>query len=251
MSGGLFGEAAAPAAPKEEERRTKLYGYDSVASQMLEPYGEGALDTLSLEQIWQGTVKGNKRTAYHSHLAADQSSDGWHVGAGISMTSAALLAAIKNFKGEDMKNLIRPDLYEKVLEEVTMLEPVLLALNFGRGSAATRDTGSFREAKKAKLTVSGNVTENSGNMDPLKAAGDFRTWLVKERSPFRSLLFILSGNNSYYSGHTAELVARAAVKVKPMTEQDFIEAVKARMTKPDQTQGSKAASSDGTGLFNA
>ena len=46
----------------------------------------------------------------------------------------------------------------------------------------------------------------------------------------------------------AELVARAAVKCKPMSEQDFIDAVAARMRKPEQ-EGGKAC--DGTGLFDA
>eukprot|EP00439_Symbiodinium_sp_Y106_P043254 s1293_g5.t1 len=102
------------AAPKQE-RRVKLYSYDSVAAQMLEPFGECALDGMTLEQIWKGTAKGNKRFAYHSHLAAPQDSDPWHAGAGISMTAAALLASVRNFRTEDMKNLILPKLYQKAV----------------------------------------------------------------------------------------------------------------------------------------
>ena len=99
MSDALFGADAMPAeAPQQEERRTKLYGYDAVAAQMLEPYGESPLDQMSLEQLWKGTAKGNRKTAYHSHLAAPQETDPWHVGAGISMTAAALLAAVKHFR---------------------------------------------------------------------------------------------------------------------------------------------------------
>ena len=86
-------------------------------------------------------------------------------------------------------------------------------------------------------------------MDPLKAASEFRAWLLKEKSAFRSFLFILAGNNTYYTGHTAELVARAAVKCKPMSEQDFLQAVTARMRKPETQDSSKAC--DGTGLFDA
>ena len=70
-----------------------------------------------------------------------------------------------------------------------------------------------------------------------------------DRRAFRSFLFILSGNNTYYTGHTAELVARAAVKCKPMSEQDFCQAVTARMRKPETQETSKAC--DGTGLFDA
>ena len=255
MSAGLWdAQAAAPAQEEEEkkqERRTKLFGYDSVAVQMLEPYGEGALDGMTLREIWKGTVKGNKKCAYHSHLAADQAADPWRVGAGISMTAQALLAAVHNFRSDDMRNLLRPELYTKVKEEVDVLEPVLTAINFGKGSAGQKDAGSFREAKRAKLTASGSVESVLPAKNPTIAAVELRAWLLKEKSPFRSLLFVLSGKNSYYSGHVAELVARAAVQYKPMSEQDFIQAVAARMRKPEEKEGGNAAASDGTGLFDA
>ncbi|CAE7271097.1 unnamed protein product [Symbiodinium sp. CCMP2592] len=236
---------------EKKERRTKLYSYDAVAAQMLEPYGESSLDSLNLEQIWKGTAKGNKSTTYHSHLAANPDGDAWHVGAGLSQTAAALLMAIKNFKSENMKQLIVPKIYEKVLEEIKELEPTLHALNFGKGSSTHTDTGSFRQAKKAKWTSTANIETPAEPMDPLEAAVKFRAWLAKDKSALRGLLFVLSGNNTYYTGHTAELVARAAVHCKPMSEQDFINAVKARMQKPEQSEGSKAASADPSGLFDA
>ncbi|CAE7206666.1 unnamed protein product [Symbiodinium sp. CCMP2592] len=249
---GLFGgdapEVEVQTAAKE--RRVKLYGYDSVASQMLEPYGESALDNMSLEQLWKATTKGSKRTAYHSHLAAPQDTDPWHVGAGISMTAAALLASIKNFKSADMKRLIVPELYEKVTQEVAELEPMLLALNFGKGSSNQDAAAGFRDAKRAKTTSGANVIASAVKpMDPVKAAASFRTWLLKEKSAFRSFLFILAGSNSYYTGHAAELVARAAVKFKPMSEQDFTDAVQARMNKPEARSSGEAC--DATGLFDA
>ena len=248
----LFGADALPAeAPQQEERRTKLYGYDAVAAQMLEPHGESPLDKMSLEQLWKGTAKGNGKTAYHSHLAAPQETDPWHVGAGISMTAAALLAAVKHFRSSGMQNLMKADLYQKVKKEVDVLEPMLLALNFGKGSQSQKNTGSFREAKRARTTASASLEAVVVHQASLKAAAEFRTWLVQDRSPFRSLLFILSGSNSYYTGHTAEVVARAAVKCKPMSEKDFVDAVKARMQKAEAKDESGAAASDGTGLFDA
>ncbi|CAE7839773.1 pif1 [Symbiodinium sp. CCMP2592] len=217
---------------------------------MLEPYGENGLDSLTLQQVWAGTSKGNKSCVYHSHLAADQSSDAWHVGAGISMTAAALLAAIDNFKSPNMKNLIVPMLYDKVLMEITTLEPTLLALNFGKGSATATDTGSFRAAKKAKLTSSVNTADAiASTVDPAEAAVKFRKWLLQEKSAFRGFLFVLSGKNSYYTGQVAELVARSAVTCKPMSEEDFVNAVKARMQKPEEGLGSKVAGSSASALY--
>ena len=254
MADGLFGAADDAATPQsKEERRTKLYPYDSVAALMLEPFGESAVDTMSLAQVWSGTMKGSKRAAHHSHLAASQESDPWHVGAGISLTAAALLASIKNLKSSDMQKIIVPTLYEKVMQEVKALEPTLEALNFGKGSATATASSSFRDAKRMKMTASTPVTGASrASIDPEQAAKTFRAWLAQEKSALRSVLFILSGNNTFYTGHVAELVARAAVACKPMSEDHFVAAVKARTQKPaEKTQSAGAASSDATGLFDA
>ena len=137
-------------------RRVKLYPWDSVASQLFEPYGESALDTLSLQDVWVAASKGNKKAMYHSHLCANQDTDPWHVGAGISLTAAGLLAAIKNFRSPDMKKLIVPAVYEKVDAELKDLEPALVLLNLGKGSQTSRDTGSFRAAKRQKATAAGS-----------------------------------------------------------------------------------------------
>ena len=113
MSGGLFGDAfvgqpAAAVTEKTEktekvERRVKLFPYDHVASQLFEPFQESVLDTLSVAEVWAGAAKGNRKAAYHSHLCADLQTDAWHVGAGVSQTAEILLAAIKNWKKDDMQ----------------------------------------------------------------------------------------------------------------------------------------------------
>ena len=152
-----------------------------------------------------------------------------------------------------MQKIIIPSLYEKVMQEVKQLEPILEALNFGKGSATATPSSSFRDAKRMKLTASTPVTGvSTGAIDPEEAAKKFRQWLIKDKSALRSMLFILAGNNSYYTGHVAELVARAAVSCKPMSEEHFVAAVKARMQKPsEKPQSGGAASSDATGLFDA
>ena len=60
--------------------------------------------------------------------------------------TAALLASVRNYRTQDMKNLIVPKLYQKVQEEVDVLEPILLAFNFGRGSANQEYSEGFRDA---------------------------------------------------------------------------------------------------------
>ena len=238
-------------AEQPSSRRTKLFPWDSVASQLFEPYGESALDQLSLQDVWTAANKGNKKALYHSHLCASQASDAWHVGAGISLTAASLLAAIKNFRQPDMKRLIVPTVYEKIEKELEDLEPALVLLNLGKGSQSNRDTGSFRAAKRHKAAAGGSDGMTGSEEQTLEAAKKFYQWLAQEKTPFRSLLFLLSGNNSYYSAHCAEVVARAGLKHKPITQADFVNAMQARMQKMPQPQAhGGSAGSDATGLFD-
>ena len=249
MADGLFGAGEQAETVKKAERRVKLCPWDSVAAQLLEPYGESAFDSLTLDKLWSAASRGNRKARYHSHLCAAQEEDAWHVGAGISQTAASLLAAIKNFRSKDMQQLIKPDLYTKVEEEINTLEPTLKVLNLGRGSQTQQDTGSFRETKKRKIGDA--PAEMPTAADMAKAARALHAWLKQERSPFRSLLFSLSGSNSYYTAHVAETVARAAIAQKPMTADHFEEAMQARMGKtPATTSSPGTAATSTSGLFD-
>ena len=84
--------------------------------------GASSFDTLSLEQLRGAARRGNKSAANHSHLCAPQDADPWHVGAGVSLTAAALLAAIDKFRSPDMKQLIKQDLYNKVPQEFAWIK---------------------------------------------------------------------------------------------------------------------------------
>eukprot|EP00971_Amphidinium_carterae_P199940 3968221-Amphidinium_carterae.1 len=158
---------------------------------MLEPYGSSVFDTLSLKEVWKGASSGNKKAKYHSHLCADQATDAWHIGAGISQTAAALLAAITHLKTDNMKKLLDKDVYAKVMAEVSVLEPHLLQLNLGKGPQTERDTGSFRAVKKRK-TASAPEVQTSTEATVLNAAGELHKWLSQEASPLRSTLFLLA-----------------------------------------------------------
>ena len=256
MSAGLFDNTdggAPPAAATEQVagRRTKLFPWDSVATQLFEPHGESALDAMSLKQIWEAAMKGNKKAAYHSHLCADKTTDAWHVGAGISLTAASLLAAIKHFRNPDIKKIIVPELYAKVENELQALEPKLQLLNLGKGSQSQKDTGSFRAAKRLKATGAGTEGALATEDDVMEAAKFFYKWLAQPKSAFRSMLFLLAGSNTYYSAHCADVVARAGLHHKPMSEVDFVAAMTARLQRaPEPATASTAGGSDATGLFD-
>ena len=250
-------EKAAPEQEAEEEsqhvvaakRRTKLFPYDSVAAQLLEPHGTSSVDKMSLAELWASTAKGNKRAMYHSHLAADQEEDAWHVGAGISMTAASLQLAFTAIKGESMTQLMRPELHQKVMTEITDLEPHVQVLNLGKGSQAQPDTGSFRAAKRRKGTEAAEVAATPTEAELRAAAKALHAWLSKPKSPLRHLLDILSASNVFYTGHVAEMVARAAIEFKPMSAEQFAAAIAARARKPSATERRAAATSSNTGLF--
>ncbi len=248
MADGLFGAGAtsSPAATAAtESRRVKLFPWDSPAMQLLEPYGESAIDNLSMPKLWEAVSKGNQKAKYHSHLCAGNG-DQWHIGAGISLTAAALVAAVKHFRSDNIRSLLKPDLYEKIEKELVELEPILNTLNLGKGSQTERDTGSLRQAKRQKT---GEAKPDPSEAEVVKAAHWFHAWLSKPQSPFRSFLFIAAAGNTFYTGHVAEVVARAAVAHKPMRTDDFETAMRARLHKPASGSDTRAAASTAAGLF--
>ena len=100
-----------------------------------------------------------------------------------------------------MQQLIKDELRAKIDKDVAMLETILEKLNVGKGSQASRDTGTYRAAKKAK-TSAGPVTTPT-EKEVVQAAKALHAWLSEERTPFRSLLFILAGKGTYYAAHAA------------------------------------------------
>ena len=252
---GLFGSGAAGAAPDAasaaDGRRTKLFGYDSVAAQLLEPYGKSALGDMELPELWDATKKGNRKAAYHSHLCANLTTDAWHVGAGISVTAAALLHAVEALEHENLKRILKEDLYAAAMGEAKTLKPHLEVLNFGKGIAGQGPVqASFRAVKKRRVDPSAPAPGRS-EPEVQKAAEQLHDWLSKPSSPLRGLLFILSANNVFFTGYAAEKVARACVKHKPASKEDFVTGALARartVAAPGESTGA-AGSQDASGLF--
>ena len=45
-------------------------------------------------------------------------------------------------------------------------------------------------------------------------------------SAFRSLLFVLAGNGTYYAAHAADVVARAAIAHKPLSSDNMVKTIR-------------------------
>eukprot|EP00971_Amphidinium_carterae_P350016 6491345-Amphidinium_carterae.1 len=167
---GLFGAAvAAPSSPKVDTRvapatrRTKLYPYDSTASQSFEPIVDSQCGRQS-----QGCLPHSPGCSADSA----QSTDAWHVGAGISQTAQALLLAIEHIERDDVKRFCNKEFYEPLLTECKGLKPHLETLNFGKGGQGEqKDAGSFRALKKQKTSAAGAATPaQATTVEEVKAA---------------------------------------------------------------------------------
>ena len=245
---GLFGASASeqPAEPAKPERRVKLFPWDSLASQLFEPWGESSLDDLSLPQIYNAANKGNKKTRYHSHLCADLSTDAarrCRYLADMRDTSACNQELGKPGYGAPGKagHLCQSQGGDRDIGT----SPQDLAR--GEGSQESRDTGTLRQAKKQKVSTAVRTAPTQDEVG--EAAKVFHKWLAQEQSAFRSALFIVAGKNTYYAAHAAEVMARATVFQKPLTPEHIVTAMTARISNMAPQSGSARGSSDATGLF--
>ena len=231
---GLFGASAtasdaASIEPSSMEKRTKLFPYDSVPSQLFEPFGPSMASDGFWHSCGRGAAAGNKKAQFHTALAASQDDDAWRVGSGLSLTAQSLLAAIKD------------EPYKRVIAEADALVSYL----------RVPDMGSFRQLKKRRVqTAAAAAVLVVVRLDAAvaNAAKQFHQWLSKEVSPLRHLLNLLAGKGSFYGGHVNERVARACILHKPANEADFIAAALAR----SRTTGSAAAAGPAprpSGLF--
>ena len=78
---------------------------------------------MPLKKLWKATAAGNRKAAYHSHLCASIDGDAWHVGAGVSMTAAAVQMAIEKLKSDNVKAVLREELYAKAMAEANRILP--------------------------------------------------------------------------------------------------------------------------------
>ena len=65
--------------PQADGRRDKLYGYDAVAAQALNPHGASAFTETGTAEVWAGAARGSKNEKFHMELA---SLEPWRAGVG-------------------------------------------------------------------------------------------------------------------------------------------------------------------------
>ena len=214
-----------------EERRTKLMPWDHVAAVLLEPHGRSDIGKLDLGALWSMTAAGSRKAMYHSHLCAPVDSDPWHVGAGLSTTAEALLTAISALQGPGIVAVVKPEVLAGALAEAAELEPHLVRLQFGKGSAKAAQNLNFQAYKRQRRQEAGRADAGrpQATEGELRASCEYlHEWLSQEESVLRGLLAILGSGGTFYTAQCAEKVARSAVKHKPLDERTMLAGATAR-----------------------
>lgn len=250
-SRGLFSAGPASQAPSSvagepSGRRTKLYFYDSVASQMLNPWGESNFTQESTEAVWRAAAQGTKKVAFHTELADEEK---YRQGVGLSRTAEALLAAIAVLESKNMTKLLQQGPLEAARNEAAELKPHLTLLNRGKGRQEGPKEFTMSQLKKRRVDSGASAPPSE---EAVKAAAvEVHKWLSKETTPLRAILTILAGNGTFWAGHVAEKTCRAAVQHKPFTEVTFAAAAAARNTAPAPSVAAQSTAADTGGLFDS
>ena len=174
-------------------RRVKLWKPDTVAAQVLNPYGKSvALETMGTEALWTCSKKGNKHAAFHTEPASD---DAGRIGIGISRTAETLLAVIAALREENMGKLLRPEPLAAALREADELEVHLRALNAGKGVGTGKGEMSFCRAPQASAPTQAKAT----GKDIAEACEVLQKWFSKPQRPLRAVLHLLSSGNPFHA----------------------------------------------------
>ena len=248
---GLFAPVAAPSSPTAastaagQARRVKLYWYDAVAAQVLNPYGETNFTEQSTETVWRAASKGSKKVAFHTELASDEE---WRQGVGISRSAEALLSAIKILGSEDMKKLIKDEPLNAALAEAAELKPHLENLHRGKGSQEGAQQPTLAQLKKRKVDQE-PATAPCTDAEVQASAIVVHKWLKKEVTPLRAMLAFMAGNGAFFAGHVAEKTCRAAVQHKPLDQAAWAAAAVKRNKSKEAPRADGTGAADTRGLF--
>ena len=190
---GLFAPAAdvrlsdASVAGGPKVRRTKLYKYDAVASQLFDHHGLSINKSLSTKELWAAAARGSVKAAFHTELAADDSTGGFYrIGVGVSQSAGTMLTAIQQLRDTDVAMLLNEKWLKVAMVEAADLEPHLRVLNAGKGSEGQAEESSFSNLKKRRISCAQSSSCGQTSAEAVKAASEaVHKWLTSKTSPLR------------------------------------------------------------------
>ena len=114
-----------------------------------------------------------------------------------------MLVAIQRLKNNHhTKAILKPEVYEAIIAEITALEPHLKCLDQGRAAASA--SSSMRAIAYSKAPCS-DVSVG----DPRASSEAIHDWLMQPQSALRTALALFSGGGIFYVAQCHEKGARA------------------------------------------
>ena len=216
------------------KKRKMLRRADYASSQMFNPHNPSAIEIAPLESLWQVVSKGSKWTEFYSYLADD---DAVRQGVAISQFAQTILHAMRQFREDRVRIILKDEIYKKVKAVVDELYPHFEVLDGGqRGGIG----GGFGKLSK---TV---IAKDEGQVD--SAAKAIYEWLQKPSDPFRAYLQIMSGAGMSFAAQCEEKIMRSYIKHKPATVGLFALSAKKRLCSDEGTRAGQVQERDDMAL---
>ena len=182
------------------EKRQKLRHYDLVAAQVLNPMGSSGIETIGLGPLWAKMCAGNKQAAAFSEFCFDSDE---RRGVALSRFAEVLLIAIQRLKNsQHTKEILKPPIYEAIMQEITSLEVHLKCLDQGRLAASS-------SASMRAIAYSRAPSSDVSPGDPRASSEAIHDWLMQPQSALRTALALFSGGGIFYVAQCHEKGARA------------------------------------------
>ena len=199
---------------------------NALSRQMLEPYGENELGSISLEQLWKKACAGHEHCPRFTEYAIlnDQN----YQGLALAKSMKNLALGVKYAIAEDVRELWDAKVYEAFEAEATELLPHLNVLSGGQMRKADKKLNAYRVA-----------TIDRGEAE--KSAKAVYAWLQKPRSHLRAILKMLAKGGAFYTAFANEKLTRAYIAGENVTEQQWMVLCVHRLCPPEMS-----GSDDGT-----
>ena len=207
--------------PKKKARvqRESLLQFDHLSVQGLNPCGESAVRTCSLEKLWASRKQGNKAAAYHTNWASPK----FRQGVRVSQVAGTLLQSFKRLRGDHYKKALKDDIYAAIIKEMDTIEPHLQKLNAGaRQMQKSKGCTSLRHAGSSTDVLPKKSLEEELN----QAVRGIHAWFALPTTPVRGVLALFGNGGGFHASQVMDRTMRAWIAVG--TPNDMPEAIKAR-----------------------
>ena len=186
---------------------------NTMAKQLLEPYGECELSTITLKDLWANASSGHEHCSRFTEYAID---DPNYQGFALAKSMKSLHLAISAAIGEEAEQLFNPKIFKAIKEEATPLLPYICTLQGGQMKKESSRLNAFRAPA---------IEESAAK----ESATKVYQWLHKPNSALRAALKFLSKGGVFYCGFVNEKTTMAWLSCQSITEENFVDLCKIRL----------------------